>query len=259
MPLPSVVRKNTGVSGLAEVRVLEKLLRVIFLADKDTYEVNKNGWDRPTGIYNITLSKGNDEIKFVSPPGGGDPFLVKFLEFGNRIGKTETTPGVPDIKMKPGGMRPSKNGGSYYQPDEPVASAKLIVVGKGPYKGLSVPYELPYVFAQYPGTMIAMTNGSAGQNKKWEDFLRAAGFDFTNDEIPWSTNVLPSLEVLLQSRDKVFTMRLNEKGYVAKDGIGTLPDYLITPELLGEETVKKATKKAPAKKAAAKKKVATKK
>lgn len=247
MALLTKIKKNTGVRGLAEVRVLQDSLRVIFKADGDTYQVNPGDWTRPSGVYNVTLSKTNDEIKFVSPPGRDEPFLTKFLEFGNRIGRSETNPGVAEPKIKPGEMKTWPDGGSSYVPDMLVLSAKLVIVEKGPYKGLTIPYEVPYVFELYPGSTLAMLQGTKGQNKKVEDFLRVGGLDLLSLDIPFSSNVAPFLEAALQAADKVFSTQLNEKGFVAKDGLRAIPSYLITPEMLGDDEPKVKAKKAPAK------------
>ena len=248
MAIPTKNRSSNGMKGLAEVRVLNDYLRVIFKADGDTYQVTKNGWDRPSGIFNVTLSKANDEIKFLSPPGRpNDPYLVKFLEFSNRVGRTDDNPGVPEPKIEPGGMRQGRNG-PYYAADRLVARAKLVVVeGKdeGVYKGLNIILTIPYIFAQYSGSMITMLEGTAGERRQVENFLTTAGMDMVNDEIPWAGNVLPFLEAKLQAADKVFGVRLNEKGYVDRDGLVHIPEYMITPEMLGE--TEKPAKKAPAK------------
>jgi len=248
MTIPTKNKSSNGMKGLAEVRVLDDYLRVIFKADGDTYQVAKNGWERPSGVYNVTLSKVNDEIKFLSPPGRSEPYLVKFLEFSNRVGVSDSSPGVPEPKIDPGGMRQGKNS-PYYQPDRLVARPKLVVVegqNEGVYKGLNIILTIPYIFAQYSGTMISMLEGTAGERKQVENFLITAGMDMVNDEIPWAGNVLPFLEARLQAADKVFGVRLNEKGFVDKNGLVSIPDYLVTPEMLGET-------KAPKKKSATKK------
>jgi hypothetical protein len=253
MAIPTRNKSNSGKSGLAEVRVLNESLKVIF-ADGDAYMTNKGGWDRPSGQYKITLNKTHDEVKFIAPPGRNDPYLVKFQEYANRIGRSDTNPGVPEPKIKPGGWRNGPNG-QYYEQDKLVFTAKLVVVSgekEGMFKGLTINYELPYIFAQYPGTMIAMLEGTAGERKKVETFLTLTGFDMMRDEIPWAGNVLPLLEAKQQVADKIFQVKLNENGFIAKDGLSSFPEYLITPELLGEEPVK-AKKAAPAKKAGAKK------
>lgn len=249
MAIPTRNRSNNGKSGQAEVRVLNESLKVIFADDGDTYQVNKGDWTRPSGIYKVTLNKANDEIRFVSPPGRDDVYLVKFQEYANRVGRSEDNPGVPEPKIKPGGWRQGRNG-SYYEQDKLVFIAKLVVVegrNEGIYKGLTINYELPYIFKQYPGTLITMLEGTATERSKVETFLELTGFDMVNDEIEWSANVLPFIEARQQMADKIFTVRLNDNGYVAKDGLASFPDYLITPELLGEAPAKK---KAPARKKA---------
>ena len=256
MAIPTKNKSSNGMKGVAEVRVLNDYLRVIFKADGDTYQVTKNGWTRPSGVFNVTLSKAQDEIKFVSPPGRSEPYMVKFLEFANRVGASDSNPGVPEPKIEPGGMRQGRNG-PYYEADKLVARAKLVVVegqNEGIYKGLNIVLTIPYIFAQYPGSMITMLEGTSGQRRQVETFLTTAGMDMVNDEIPWAGNVLPFLEAKLQAADKIFGVRLNERGYVEKDGLVSIPSYLITPEMLGEEDEPK--KKAPAKsKAGAKKAV----
>jgi hypothetical protein len=252
MAIPTRNKSNSGKSGQAEVRVLNEALKVIF-SDGDAYMTNKNGWSRPSGIYKITLNKTHDEIKFVAPPGRTEPYLVKFQEYANRVGKSDTNPGVPEPKIKPGGWRNGPNG-QYYEHDKLVFTAKLVVVSgerEGMYKGLTINYELPYIFQQYPGTMIAMLEGTAGERKKVETFLTLTGFDMVQDEIPWAGNVLPFLEAKQQVADNIFQVYVNENGFVAKDGLKPFPAYMITPELLGEEPVKAkkaaAKSKAPAK------------
>jgi hypothetical protein len=261
MAIRSKTKTSNGMRGLAEVRVLNDYLRVIFKADGDTYQVRKDGWDRESGVYNVTLSKANDEIQFVSPPSRGEPYLVKFLEFANRVGASDTNPGVPEPKIEPGGPRQGRGGQTYYAEDRLVARAKLVVVEKGPYKGLNIIYTLPYIFAQddmFPS--LTLFEGTQGQRKVLETFLTTAGLDLLNDEIPWSGNVLPYLESKLQAADRIFTVRLNEKGFVDKEGIAPIPSYLITPEMLGEEDApKKAKANGKAKvKAASRKSVAKK-
>jgi len=254
MSIPTKNKSYTGMRGAAEVRVLaEDTLRVIF-ADGDTYTVNKNGWERPSGLYNITLSKTNDEIKFASPPYRAEPYLVRFEEYANRIGVTDDNPGVPEPKVEAGGWRQGRTG-PYYEADKLIFTAKLVVAEKGAYKGLNIPHKLPYIFAQYPGTMISMLEGTSGERRKVETFLQLTGYDMVKDEIAWAGNVLPFLEARQQAANKIFTMRLNEKGFVDKDGLSSISSYLLTPEMLGEDVVK-TTKKTPAKKKPAKSKVA---
>jgi hypothetical protein len=226
MAIQTKVKKSVGTSGLAEVRVLKNGLRVIF-ADGDTYEVSSEGWNYPTGKYQITLSEGNDKILFASPPAG--TYLVRFREFGNRQNKSDGNTGMAEPYIKRGGMRDGKNGNKWFAPDELSVSCKLEVVDpSGPssaYKGLNIIYSFPYAFDVQPGTQFTMITAKASRLVKIEEFLRIAGLDFLNDDIPYSTNVLPWLEHRLQSARKRFSVTLNEKGFVQT--LTEIPDYLL--------------------------------
>ena len=232
MPVYSKIKSNTGTRGLAEVRVLKNSLRVIF-EDGDQYEVSNEGWEYPTGTYSITLSKGNDKVLYVNPPPGVS-LLVKFKEFGNR------TNGVPEPKIKRGGTFPGKNGGSFHVPDHMVFTSQLeIVEPDSIYKGLTVPYQLDYAFERYQATTNTMIVATQSRLVKIEDFLRIAGFDPLENDIPWSDNILVFLEEQFQKAGKVFQVKLNEKGFISQ--LVEIPEYLL-PNLDNGSKPKKARK-----------------
>jgi hypothetical protein len=223
--LRTKIKRNTGVAGLADVRVLTRSLHIHFLEDDEVFEVTTEGWDREGGRYNIVLEKTNDKVKFVSPPGRSEPYYVQFIEFGNRPN------GVPEMKKKLGGTFPSQHGGTYYRPDTWVAVVKQEVVEQGLYKGLTIPYDFPYIFAQDPASGAAMLEGKPGEIRKVEEYLRIAGFDFANEDIPYQTNVLPWLEGRLQAAAKIYTVTLNEKGFV--QSLGSVSPFIDLSALLG--------------------------
>jgi hypothetical protein len=67
-----------------------------------------------------------------------------------------------------------------------------------------------------------------------------------NDDMPYSTNVLPWLESRLQAAHKIFSVNLNDKGFV--QSLTEIPEYLLDPEVLGKTNGKtKTTKKAKGK------------
>ena len=233
MPVPTKIKKNIGVQGVADVRVLQKALRIVF-ADGDQYEVEKGDWDRPSGKYNVTLSTMGDKILFVSPP-PSSTCLVRFVGFGNRQNE------IPEPYIKRGGPRKGKNGSSWFAPDELTFSAKLEVVDKSPYNGLSIPYSLPYAFEQYPGTNTTMITAAQTRLIRIEEFLRITGLDLATEDIPFSDNVLPWLERRLTQTPKIFSVSLNDKGFI--QNLVDIPDYLLPPELTGKPKKAKATKK----------------
>lgn len=246
MSIATKVKKSVGVSGLAEVRVLKNGARVIF-EDGDTYEVSSEGWTHPTGKYMVTLSQTNDKILFASPPTG--TYLVKFREFGNRQNKSEDNNGIPEAFIRRGGPRKGKGGQQWFAPDELTVSCKLEVVDpKSPYCGLNIVYSFPYAFENQPGTPFTWITASQSRLVRIEEFLRIAGLDMLNENMPYSENVLPWLESRLQDAHKIFSVNLNEKGFV--QSLTEIPEYLLDPAILGngngknghKTTVKKGRK-----------------
>jgi hypothetical protein len=236
------VKKSIGKSGFAEVRVLKNGLRAIF-DDGDTYELSSEGWDHPTGKYMITLTQSHDRILFAAPPMG--TYLVTFREFGNRQNKTEGDSGMPEPFIRRGGLRKGKGGQQWMAPDELTVSCKLEVVDPhSPYKGLNIIYSFPYAFEVLPGTPFTQITASQSRLVRIEEFLRIAGLDMLNDDMPYSTNVLPWLESRLQEAHKIFSVNLNDKGFV--QSLTEIPEYLLDPEVLGNGKAK-TTKKAKGK------------
>src|SRR5688572_3236348 len=218
MPVPTKIKKNIGVSGPANVKVLRDSVRVTY-ADGGIYEVEKEGFgDRPSGNYNVTLTQDGSKILFLQPP-GGITALVKFDGFGNRKYATEEKKdaGIPEAYIKRGGPRKGKNRSTWIAQDELTFSNRLTIVDDSPYKGLSIPYSLPYAFELYPGTQIAMIATSDAKLGRIQEFFRVAGFDLNQQDnsIPMSDNVLPWLENRLFKSNKIFSVTLNKDGYVS--------------------------------------------
>jgi hypothetical protein len=219
------VKNNNGPKGLAEVRVMNKGLRVIL--NGENYEVSSEGWDRPTGRYNVTLNQTLDRILFASPPGG--TYIVKFKEFGGRQGKTETDRGIPESYIKRGGVRKMKDGRQWMAPDELTVAVQLEVIDPepSPYRGLNIFYSFPYAFEKDERSSSTVITAKASRLVRIEEFLRIAGLDFITDDIPFSTNVLPWLEKRLQDADRIFTVTLNPEGFVQT--LTEVPEYLLPP------------------------------
>ncbi len=225
--LRTKIKKNTGFGGQADVRVLKNSLQVHFQESDETFQVSLEGWEegRAGGLYNIVLTKTNDKIKWIAPPGRSEPYFVRFVEFGNRPNE------IPEPKKEDGYEATSRYGGTYWKPDGWVAKIKLEVLDQGDYKGLTIPHKIPYVFVQDPVSGATMLEGTSGQNKKVQEFLRIAGFDFANEDIPFGTNVLPWLEVRLQAALAIFTVTLNEKGWI--ETLSPAPAFVDLSALLG--------------------------
>lgn len=214
------VKSNIGDSGVADVRVGKNTVKVQFEESGIVYDLTKEGWkeERGSGKYIATLTKDNKKILSLKPVQG--TYIFEFDSFGNRINE------IPEPAVQPGGPRQSKDGSKrWFAPDSLVWRVNLKVVSEGLYEGLTVMYQLPYIFAAVPGTPNTQLLGnSRKQLEQVEEFFRAVGFDLVNREIPFSINVLPWLEKTLQQVNTPFLAKINEKGFMSD--LSVLPPEL---------------------------------
>lgn len=211
------VKKSFGPSGLADVRVTAKGVRVVF-AEGDTYELPAGATERASGKYVVSLSQDLTKILGMRPPKG--TYIAHFKEFGNRAN------GIPDKKIQRGGPRQSKDGTKkWVQPDELVFTAALEIEDEGIYHGLTVSMNLPYSFAASPSGGTVEIYDSQRNLERLEEFFRACGFDLAQD-IPFSPNVLPFLEHQMKGTEAPFMVTTTEKGFV--DSIAPIPAGLLS-------------------------------
>lgn len=204
-------KSSFGPNGLAEVRLLKDKVKVIF-EDGDIYELPKDGFpeDRKAGNYILGLDKDRTKVMFLKPVGGAT-YYAKFQEF-----KRDGTD-IPNPYIQRGGPRKSKDGGTWIADDEMRFKAILTVLDPGgQYDGLNLTATVPYVFEQKPGTTLVEAVGKKGQLERVEKFLRVTGFDFVNDTLQYSPNILPALERLLQEKGAIFSVTLNDKGFISE-------------------------------------------
>jgi hypothetical protein len=211
MPLPSQQVRSYGPSGPAEIRVLKNLVKVIF-ADGDLYELPLEGWpkERPAGQYNVTLSKERDKVMFINAQAG--------MYLGRYKGMPRPQGGEnPEPYIERGGPRKNKDGGSFYAQDEMRFKTQVEILDEDAHTdGLIITMSLPYLFEQAPGLPNAIIVGRKGQLARLNDGLKVLGYDPTTDEdIPYSPNVLPWLDRWLLVNRRVFQMTLNDKGFIA--------------------------------------------
>ena len=219
-------KKSIGPSGLAEVKVLSKVVRIEF-ADGDIYEIPLDGWDkaRGSGKYVVTLNKGCDKAVGVKPPAG--TYLVKFNKFANRIDE------IPQTRIQKGRNVVTDTGKKFTIPDKLVFDALLSVVNHDKYEDLNILLILPYGFEPEPGTPNTIISVSGKRDlENIEKFLRFAGYDF-NKDMPYSPNVLPFLEEDLRRQGKIFMVTIGEKGFI--DTMAEVPESLLPKAKKGKK------------------------
>lgn len=218
MALQLSQKKQYGPSGIADVKVLAKNVRIAY-KDGDVYEIPLEAWDkkRVSGEYRVSLNKTGDKVVGINPLPG--TYLVRFKEFSNR------TDGIPESKIQRGGPRKGKNGQQYMAPDRLVFHAQLEVQSEDRFDGLTILCILPYGFEPLSGTPFATINVTGRRDlERIEQFLRYAGYDF-NKDIPYAPNVLPWLEEDLKRAAKIFMVTTNADGFI--DTMAEVPAALL--------------------------------
>jgi hypothetical protein len=214
-------KKQFGPSGLADVKINTKSVRIVYKESGDVYELESDKWpikERPSGEYRVTLSKPGDKVIGISPIPG--TYLVTFKDFGNRLD------GIAQPKIQRGGVRQGKNG-KYIAPDKMVFHANLLVESNDRFNGLTILSILAYGFEPLSGTPFATVNVESKRDlERIETFMRLTGYDF-NKDIPYAPNVLPWLEEELKRAKKTFMVTTNADGFI--DSMAEVPAALLKP------------------------------
>lgn len=217
-------RKSTiGPKGIAQIIQINNGVRVSFTNDIEANTnpgevfdiVGDDVWEegRPFGMFRVTLNSRKDKIVGVGPMDG--TYVMSFLEFG----KKDAT-GTPQPWVMKGGQRTGKNGNTWYQEPSLKCTPVLVIHSSSmpQYDGLKVYGLLPYIFERDDDGTAYYTGGNWDM-EILEFFLTSAGFDFANDEIQYSGNILPELQTLLKSRDKLLQAEI-KNGYVNAKSFG---------------------------------------
>ena len=209
-----------GKQGLAEVRILKTGVRVLFQDNSnDIFDIQntekKAAWEegRPGGMFRITLNRNNDRIFMVRPPEG--VYVFSFTEFARGYDQQTKERFLKPPKIQRGGKRNGKNG-TWYQPDRMVATARCTVHSSDKkYNDLVCTVNIPYTWQEgMPGDGAIFT-GEAYEVAQLQNFLDLGGVDFEKDTVPYSENVLPVLEHLMQRETNKFTSEINEGGFMS--------------------------------------------
>ncbi|HEY5989911.1 MAG TPA: hypothetical protein VIV12_26535 [Streptosporangiaceae bacterium] len=199
---------NKGLRGEADLRQVGKNWQVRL--NGEIYEFGK--LDVPAniqpGTWWVELSGKGDKFYSIGPVEA--VVDVKFARFG---GKTDA---APTPLYDAGGPKTNPATGQEWIADPSLSMiAVLDIVGPAKYRGMTTRVFLPYLyvvdeidpqFAKHLGTPKAI--------EKIEAFEHAAGLG-ESDNLPYSDNVLPALQALLQKRAKVFQAMI-ESGKVTK-------------------------------------------
>lgn len=207
------VKSSRGPSGLAELACTGNKIRVTFLEGDATgkvYEVFKEDAPRSArdGQGIVRMNSTLTEIFSISPPKGD--YIAKFAGFVSKKGELPCPKKVEAKTVQ-------TNEKVYNFPAGLEFSAVYEVQSKKYVGYEAVQSHLPYIFhPNAEGNAKAMGPGIT----KLEKFFRINGVD--DLVIPFSENLLPKLQEMLLSADKLIRISVNNGGFVAD--IGELPE-----------------------------------
>lgn len=182
------------------------------------YEISKDNINIPT------ISAENMFFKLNSD----NTFLYNLHPYGDYEDMVENYPTVFDVHYigmprkkdavapmywtKQG--RPAPWNAKQWLPEQLMFTVLLEILGPKKFAGLQLSHALLYGFDRDDlGNMKIV--GVGNDATKLDNFLTVAGFDWIDDELPYSSNVLPDLDELLLDRDRPFLAKIR-RGYVNK-------------------------------------------
>lgn len=245
---------ETGPKGLGELQVMEDGMLQLVNAAGIIYPVPPEKVLTPLPelkpgdhLSNVYFRMNTDEdvlydLRPYGDPADQDWYIVRYKRAPHKDGEE------PDHYLKDGRkvnwVDEQGRNQSFYDPACEQFNVMLEVIN-GKFKGCELKVHLGYFFfedAQEGGTRFK----GKGRIGTFTDVLMTlAGFDWTNDTIPFSANIVPQIDSILQARaeDQAFRVRI-KKGWVKEAQAieeGYL-DYLLSLENKPEDTPEETEK-----------------
>jgi len=236
------IRGESGPSGRGKMIVLEGAVQIIKMDGEDmgrTFVIpfDKVFWPLPENLAPNTvyepayfrLSSEGDALYQVSPM--GTETRTKFIVRYSGIERDQET-GEPRMYDSGGRAIRFKNGHQGWIPEHQIIPMQLEILNTE-WKGGYLRHRAVWVFQpRGDGTTKIVGRGRwwSGWARQMESLLRCAGFDFQNENIPWSDDpyvILEALDQKLLETRPPFEVVVNEKGYT-KD-FEKLADGVVIP------------------------------
>lgn len=209
---------NFGPSGPASINVIGKQLQIIFdeknevvnlLTDVLPPEVLVNKLPK-NKKYFVSVSGQRDKLTAFRPWEGS--FICEFVDFKKK-------PGQPPIHEYPRNRQGMTQDGRPYSKDWHEFSANVRIV-EPPYTGLMISVKLRYYFGIDPEEGLAVITGEGKHAQYLGRFIEVNVGDLEKVRIPFTDNILPQLEQLLQKERHPFLVIMS-KGW--PDSFGEAP------------------------------------
>lgn len=224
----SYVAKEKGPSGLADIKVLPKTIKISFVEPDEAgrprvFELDRaNGpVDARNGRFNVAMSTDKTRLYDLLPTGGKDiTYLGTFVELSHpqdQFPAPINDDGRQYDFIDPRSGRPVHR----VEPQSRIFTMRFKILS-GDYKDLIVPLRLRYLFAEDLDTGEAMVY-SATAGYPWQDWarqlliaLRTAGMDMAADILPYTPDgsaTLVALDRILKSKREVVTLHIGKTGW----------------------------------------------
>lgn len=216
---PIKVGKETGPKGSARISINSKgRIVVVFEDSGDKRELFAEDNEELMPIIQrlndskalskslfVRLNKDGTQIFGITPPGSaaGSSYFCIFEKFTARKGE-------PPVSYWVDAKSGQKNGKQWTIPGH-MEFRPVFKIVSGPYKDLSIVGNFSYAFRE-DGDGQTQILGTGSQ--KLIEFLLSCGMNFATDTIPFSDNVLPFIQDLLEERRTIVLVTLNEAGYI---------------------------------------------
>ena len=184
------------------------------------------------------LNRTEDWLYQLNPYSG--TYILEFTGFRRTWNRDlEREEKLPTTWTMRGGMRRGRGGGRYRAADRTMFTAEFLIIG-GEFDGVKLSKALDYLWE--PGADGEAKLRAAGdRGTRVYDLLKALNFDFANDGVEYSPNILPALEKILLAK-KQYVTGVIEDGFLAT--LAPLGDGIVVPKrkVSGKPGAKKGSK-----------------
>jgi len=204
MSIQRITKRNYGKSGLATVHARTNQYDVVFNDDQWKVVVEKE--DAPDDVREgecfVSLDEHNTKIMSIRPP--AKAYYGKFASFWAKEGEL---PIFRTIQFSP--RHPNRD---WDIPAHLETTAQFKIVEDKKWDGFIVTLPVVYCFVDYMQSGVAALTGWG--SKKTEEFLVQCGIDFMKDTIPYSENILPTLQDILREKNAKLLITIVKGGWV---------------------------------------------